>query len=92
MSTPTRKPFLSDEDLVGYITANGVTLYTQHRMSPTEVRDKYEAHLSTKDALIRLLVDALDNVRNSDDCTWSIASYEAMAAAKDAGFTPTTEP
>ena len=92
MSTPTRKPFLSDEDLIGYITTNGVTLYSQHRMSPVDVRDKYEAHLAEKDALIQLLVDALGDSRPN----WHEDAHEiyekAFSAAKEAGFTPTTEP
>ena len=85
MSTPTRKPYLSDEDLIGYITTNGVTLYSQHRMSPVDVRDKYEAHLAEKDALIQLLVDSMVSANGP-------RVISGLSIAKFAGFTPTTEP
>jgi len=67
MSTPTRKPYLSDEDLIGYITTNGVTLYSQHRMSTVDVRDKYEAHLAEQEQTIADLRARVDAMQKAGD-------------------------
>ena len=64
MSTPTRKPFLSDEEIRPRLScgalhfAKGDTRRPVKAMTAEQVRDKYEAHLAKREALIQLLVDA----------------------------------
>ena len=87
MSTPTRKPYLSDEDLIGYITTNGVTMYSQHRMSPVDVRDKYEAHLAEQEQTIadlRARVEATE----ADERRWRKTVERIMAVCTPHVSTP----
>ena len=90
MSTPTRKPYLSDEDLIGYITTNGVTLYSQHRMSPVDVRDKYEAHLAEKDALIQRVVDYWDKWQGKGCIEADMEFDDIVTDMNKAGFKSTS--
>lgn len=65
MSTPTRKPFLSDEEIRPRLScgalhfAKGDTRRPVKAMTAEQIRDKYEAHLAKREALIQLLGEAL---------------------------------
>ena len=83
MSTTTRPPLLSDEQLSGVVTFPGGGKRYEHEMAGDEVRDFYERARAKDAELIQRLIDAIhyDGSRVPE-------VVSAMHAAAFAGFKP----
>ena len=89
MSTPTRKPYLSDEEVNGWIQEDGSTS-CQLAMTAQEVRDKYEAHLAEREALIQRVVDHWDKWQGKGCIEADMEFDDIVTDMNKAGFKSTS--
>lgn len=94
MSTPTRKPYLSDEIVLGRpacdILGGKEIIYFPDAMRGTRVRELYEAHLAERDALIQRVVDYWDKWQGKGCIEADMEFDDIVTDMNKAGFKSTS--
>ena len=94
MSTPTRKPLISDGEINGPPTVEiigGVVVESWYnKMHPLRVRNLYEAHLAERDALIQRVVDYWDKWQGKGCIEADMEFDDIVTDMNKAGFKSTS--